>query len=95
MPRILRTRQANEDVLSIWEYIATHNTSAADQLVFRINEVLKQLAAHPGIGEKQEQYRKDLRCFPIGNYLIFYEPIENGIQVLRILHGARQWEDLL
>ncbi|MFH1301455.1 MAG: type II toxin-antitoxin system RelE/ParE family toxin [Planctomycetota bacterium] len=95
MPRILRTRQANEDVLNIWSYIAEHDTTAADQLIRRINDLLQQLAAHPGLGAKQEQLRKGLRCFPIGNYLIFYEPIENGIQVLRILHGARQWEDLL
>ncbi|QDT93063.1 hypothetical protein Pan161_47370 [Gimesia algae] len=30
MPRILRTRQANEDVLSIWDYIATHDKAAVD-----------------------------------------------------------------
>ncbi|WP_145231069.1 type II toxin-antitoxin system RelE/ParE family toxin [Gimesia algae] len=64
-------------------------------MILRINDLLQQLATHPGMGAKQDQYRKDLRCFPIGNYLIFYEPVENGIQVLRILHGARQWEDLL
>ncbi|MCA9021557.1 MAG: type II toxin-antitoxin system RelE/ParE family toxin, partial [Planctomycetaceae bacterium] len=69
--------------------------AAADRLILRINDLLQQLAAHPGIGANQDQYRKGLRCFPIGNYLIFYEPVENGIQVLRILHGARQWEDLL
>ncbi|QDT44528.1 Toxin ParE3 [Gimesia alba] len=95
MPRIIRTRQANEDALSIWAYIAEHDPNAADQLILRINEMLQKLVVHPGLGSKHDKFRKGLRCFPIGNYLIFYEPIENGIQILRILHGARQWEDLL
>jgi len=30
-----------------------------------------------------------LRCIPIGNYLIFYRPEEDGIFVVRIIHGAR------
>lgn len=95
MPRILRTRQANEDVLNIWAYIAEQDQGAADKLVLQINSLLQKLSAHPGLGAKQEQYRKGLRCFPIGSYLIFYEPVEDGIQVIRVLHGARHWEDLL
>ncbi|WP_339736149.1 type II toxin-antitoxin system RelE/ParE family toxin [uncultured Gimesia sp.] len=95
MPRLIRTRQAKEDVLSIWSYIAQHDTTAADKLVQKINDLLKKLAAHPGMGTLQEQYREGLRCFPIGKYVIFYEQVENGIQVIRILHGARRLEDLL
>ena len=53
------------------------------------------LVAHPGMGTLQEQYREGLRYFPIGKYVISYESIENGIQVIRILHGARRLEDLL
>jgi toxin ParE1/3/4 len=26
---------------------------------------------------------------PLGNYIIFYRPIDDGIEVVRILHGAR------
>ena len=30
-----------------------------------------------------------LRSLPLGNYIIFYRPIDDGIEVVRILHGAR------
>lgn len=33
--------------------------------------------------------------FPVGNYLILYRPIEAGVEIVRVLHGARQWRDLL
>lgn len=95
MPRIVRTRIAREDVLEIWRYIANDNLVAADKLVRQLDEMVKLLAAQPGIGSSQEKYRPGLRCLPVGNYLIFYEPISNGIRVLRVLHGARRWEDLL
>jgi toxin ParE1/3/4 len=36
-----------------------------------------------------------VRRSSVGNYVIYYRPIEDGIQVLRILHGARQPEDLV
>ncbi len=31
----------------------------------------------------------NLRSFPIGSYLIFYRPMEDGIQLIRVAHGAR------
>ena len=37
----------------------------------------------------------DVRRSSVGNYVIYYRPIHHGIQVLRILHGARQPEDLV
>jgi plasmid stabilization system protein ParE len=30
-----------------------------------------------------------------GQYIVFYEPTDEGITVHRVIHGARQWEDLL
>lgn len=30
-----------------------------------------------------------LRSSPVGNYLIFYRPLPDGIEILRVLHGAR------
>jgi toxin ParE1/3/4 len=30
-----------------------------------------------------------LRSFPFGRYVIFYEPIKDGIDVVRLLYSAR------
>lgn len=89
MPRILRTPQANDDLFFIWEYVAQRNVAEADTLVRRFDETFRTLASNPGIGQKQDQYRPGLRCFPVGNYIIFYLTIDDGIEVIRVLHGAR------
>jgi plasmid stabilization system protein ParE len=39
-----------------------------------------------------------IRVFPVSRfkkYLVFYRPIEGGIEVLRVLHGARDIQGLL
>lgn len=95
MARIIRTRQARADVLNIWEYIAADNTAAADKLIRRIDEVVRLLAEQPELGSPQDKYRIGLRCMPVGSYLIFYDQIPGAIRVIRILHGARRWEDLI
>ncbi len=43
----------------------------------------------PGSGRKEPKLAADLRSFPVGNYLIFYRAVADGIAVVRVLHGAR------
>ena len=47
----------------------------------------------PEIGECQDDLKPGLRRFVVGNYLVFYEPIPGGMRVVRVLHGARRWEE--
>jgi toxin ParE1/3/4 len=53
------------------------------------------LAGTPGMGTRyqpEEPLYADLRYFPITrhpNHLVFYRPLPDGIEVLRVLHGAR------
>ena len=91
MPYIVRTPRAKADVLSIGRYIAQQSGSRSAALRFldKIDAKLKFLAQHPLAGEARPELAADVRSFPIGNYVIFYRPSEDGIDVLRILHGAR------
>ena len=84
------TEQAESDVIDIWAYVAADSIDAADRLTDRFTETYQRLTATPGMGSKQEQYRPDLRAFPIGNYII-----DDGIEVYRVLHGARDLKELL
>ncbi|HEU5126240.1 MAG TPA: type II toxin-antitoxin system RelE/ParE family toxin [Verrucomicrobiae bacterium] len=36
----------------------------------------------------------DLRSFPVGNYSIFYCPLDAGIKVVRVLHSSRDMPKL-
>ena len=94
-PRFDLTEQAQTDILEIWCYIARDSPAAADRMVDRFTATYQRLAENPALGVAQDQYRPGLRCFRVGSYLIFYQPTDAGILVIRVLHGARQLENLL
>jgi toxin ParE1/3/4 len=47
------------------------------------------LASSPQSGRLRPDFALGLRTYRIGNYFIFYFPTETGIEVARVLHGAR------
>ena len=89
MGRILRSKASEEDYREIWRFIAADNPDAADNLLRRFDEKLELYARNPGMGTMRENLGQGLRSFPVGNYLIFYRTAENAIELVRVLHGAR------
>ena len=96
MNRFLVSPLAKQDLEDIWEYIgiSNDNPTAADRVIERFFEQFRQLAATPRIGQMCDQIRLGLRRFPVGNYVIFYSHEASGLQVERILHGARDIDAL-
>ncbi len=95
MARIERTPKAKIDAAEIWLYIAQDNDAAADELIDKIDNRLKSLARMPLSAEAVDFIRPGVRRSSVGNYVIYYWPIDGGIEVLRILHGAREPEGLV
>ncbi len=89
MPAIVSTPRARADLLEIWLYVANNNRLAADRLLARFEEILDTLAQHPLIGRSREELAPDLRSFPVGNNTIYYRPLDNGIEVIRVLRSSR------
>ena len=95
MPRLRKSHIAERDLLGIWDHIAEDSPVAADRVWQSLHERFGLLLKHPEMGESQERFRPGLRSVVEGAYIIFYEPIAEGILIYRVLHGARQWENLL
>lgn len=91
---VLRTSEARLDLCDIWEYIAEDNVSAADQLLEEIEAKCRFLAGMPELGRLREELSPRLRSWVVGNYVIFYRPHSNGIEVIRVLHGRRDFPAL-
>jgi toxin ParE1/3/4 len=89
MPVIHRSSQAQLDIAEIALRIAQDNPTAADRWLELIDEKFRLLARMPELGRKRFELAPDLRSFPVGNYVIFCRPVTDGIQVIRVLHGAR------
>ena len=88
--RIELTRQASADVRSIGEAIALLNPDAGLHFLDKLYSKFEMIEAYPGIGRLRPDFGPDVRQFPVGKHLVFYRPISDGIEILRVLHGARQ-----
>jgi toxin ParE1/3/4 len=89
MPRVTRRPLAAADIFEIWDYIADDSLIAADRWVDRLDEQFGLLATQPLMGRARDELAPGVRSFPFGRYVIFYAPLDDGIDVVRVVHGAR------
>jgi toxin ParE1/3/4 len=89
MPRIVRRPLAGADIAEIWDYMAEASLEQADAWVNRLDGKLRLLATQPMMGRARDELSPRLRSIPFGRYVIFYEPLSDGIDVVRVLHSAR------
>ena len=47
------------------------------------------LARHPGAGVRRSDIGPDVRSFPLGNYLVLYRRITDGVEIIRAVHEQR------
>lgn len=88
MPSITIRPKAMADLADIWAYIAEDSSRHADATA-RVNGEFQMLARQPRMGRERPELFAGLRSFPIGSYVVFYLPRARGIEVVRVLHGAR------
>lgn len=85
------TKAAEDDIFEIWRYIAEDNLSAADKVEAEILDACQRIADRPDLGHfRRDLTDKDVRFFAVRRtYLVVYDPNRELIEVLRVLHGAR------
>jgi toxin ParE1/3/4 len=86
--------RARADLVAIWSYIAAHSVDSAERLNARFYDEFTTLSRHPLMGRSRPELAPELRSFPVGNYIIFYRPLQNGIEVMRVLSTARDIDTL-
>lgn len=94
MPQVTKTVRAEADLDEIWFYIALDNVAAADNLLDDIDSSCQLLAMQPQAGRLRPELVSGLRSFPVGRYVVFYRPQDDGIEVVRVLHSARDIESV-
>ncbi len=89
---------AEQDLADISEYIAVDNAPAAERLLSRIEKDLGALATQPLLGRiprDPDIARLGYRYLIIADYLAFYRLEPSVVIVHRILHGARDYSEIL
>jgi toxin ParE1/3/4 len=93
-PRVFKTHLAEKDLENIWLYIAQDSLDAADQWLDQLEKKARLLAGQPYIGRSRPELMADVRSFPVRAYILYYRPVEGGIELIRAVHGARDVADL-
>lgn len=97
MPYLV-TQAAISDIDAIWSYIHAHSGSyeAADRLTDTLYERIVLLSRYPHLGrERSADLGIGSRSLAVGEYVTVYRlTSENGVRVLRVVHGKRDLETL-
>jgi toxin ParE1/3/4 len=94
LPQVTKTVRAEQDLDEIWFYIAMDNVEAADNLLDNVDSSCQLLATEPRAGRLRPELAPELRSFPVGRYVVFYRPQDDGVDVVRVLHSARDIESI-
>src|SRR3982751_3382127 len=93
--------KARRDVREIADYIAADNLEASDRFIDEVYAAFQLLAQMPELGSARRFRRESLKGLrlwrvPHGfeKYLVVYRPRPDAVEIIRVLHGARQIERL-
>ncbi|MGK0237047.1 MAG: type II toxin-antitoxin system RelE/ParE family toxin [Verrucomicrobiia bacterium] len=94
-PEIRLSPLADQDLFSIWEFIADDDSEAADRVLDLIGNQFLLLARSPGLGRPRKELAANVLCFPVvksawrSSFLIYYRLADRGIEIVRVLEGHR------
>ena len=83
------TELAESDLAKIWAYIAQHDPIAAERFTETLRAQCHRLAQSPDRGRPRNDFAPGLRSRRVKNYFIYFFVTDEGIEIARVLHGAR------
>lgn len=84
------TKPTRADLRDIWNFFAERSERAADRLLDDITDQFDAIAEQPLlVGSKDIIYGTEYRICAVRNYVIFYELLEKGVRIVRVVHGSR------
>ena len=96
MKRFRLSPEAADNIREIWEFIAKDNVSAAGRVRQEFYDAIRGIAKMPGKGHTREDLTdKPVRFWPVRSYLIVYRPDTKPLEIVAIIHGARDMPSLL
>ena len=94
MKRFRFRSEANHDIEEISNKLFALNPAAASRFLDTLDNLCELLAQHSELGRPRPELGQNLRSVPHGNYLVFYVPTAEGIDVIRVVYGGRNLPDL-
>jgi len=96
MSRYHLTPRAKEDLREIASFIRKDSRQGARKVIHRLRLAMRRLTEFPLLGQLRNDLADEpLRVWPVYSYLVIYRPETKPLQIVRVVHGARDVERLL
>lgn len=89
MRTLSRTPLAARDVREIVDYLLEHSEPAADRFTAELEAACRLLPSQPRMGGARDDLAPGVRSVVVGKYVVFFRASDTSIEVLRVIHGAR------
>lgn len=87
--RVAFTPLAEADLESIGDYIAQDNPRRALSFLAELREQCGKIANAPLAYQARPELAENLRSCAYGHYVIFFQPDDADVLIVRVLHGAQ------
>jgi toxin ParE1/3/4 len=87
--RIERSALAKHDLFEIWDHIFPNSQKGATRVLGDIYAAFSMLAEHPQAGRARPELGTELRSYPVAGHIVFYRNSASVLEIIRILHAAR------
>jgi toxin ParE1/3/4 len=91
MSRYVINILASQDLNEIADYFAENSLEAGERFFRAFNRKCQQLVMFPNSGKSYAKIRPDLRGLSLEGYVIFYRILDDGIEILRVVSGRRDF----
>ncbi|HAG96059.1 MAG: plasmid stabilization protein [Pseudomonadales bacterium] len=88
MPELIISPEAEADLIEIWLYIAEDSPVNADRFLDKLNDKAQKLA-ETDLGVERPELGEGMKSFPVDRYVLYYRPIDNGAELVRVLVSSR------
>ena len=85
------TKPAVADLVALRAYIAEHHPRAAEDIALKILDGVERLATFPASGRPGLKPYTRVLVVPATPYIVVYRVQDECVEILRVIHGARQW----
>lgn len=98
MPAYKISPVASRDIMQIFDPISEESETSACRVVSKIYDGFLLLANNPNIGSRCDELLENARRLSLGSYVIYFRSLESPhfvVEILRVVHGARDASDFL
>jgi toxin ParE1/3/4 len=94
--KVVLTPEARSDIKTVMRWIGTDNLERAESFSSELVEACRALARHPKrFPVARIVNGHEVRKRSHDRYVILYRLLDKEIEILRVVHGARDWAALL